>query len=172
MLSDDDALVSTPSKPSPRKRHGTTPISCSAAWLVTATAAFQDRQNTMECPAVLRDVAWCRWRSLSGRCFYSAVVRHASERFRVFEAVADLIHNRTGRFFWTNGVEFSAWPMTVPSRGRSCSSTPLTILERTKKSWGSNMGLVNPGKEQIQAFIDDIDHERRHAPLRISRPAT
>jgi hypothetical protein len=39
------------------------------------------------------------------------------------------------------------------------------IIGRTAKSWGSNIALCNPGKERIQEFIKDVDHERKHAPL-------
>jgi hypothetical protein len=43
--------------------------------------------------------------------------------------------------------------------------TPLVIVGRTAKSWGSNLRLCNPGKERIQEFINDVDHNRKHAPL-------
>src|SRR5262249_42283874 len=41
----------------------------------------------------------------------------------------------------------------------------LIIVGRTAKSWGSNIKLCNPGKERIQQFIDDVDHQRKYAPL-------
>ena len=86
--------------------------------------------------------------------------------FAFSKAIADRIHARTGRFFWTNGVEFSAWPMSaVFAKNIVYVDAPLTLLGRTGKSWGSNTQLCNPGKESIQAFIKDVDHERKHAPL-------
>ncbi len=42
---------------------------------------------------------------------------------------------------------------------------PLVVVGRTAKSWGSNIALCNPGKERIQEFINDVDHERKYAPL-------
>jgi hypothetical protein len=82
------------------------------------------------------------------------------------KTVAELVVNRTGRFFWTNGVEYSAWPITALfAKGIVCVDLPLTICGRTGKSWGSNIALSNPGKEQIQKLIKDVDQERKHAPL-------
>jgi hypothetical protein len=41
----------------------------------------------------------------------------------------------------------------------------LSICRRTKKSWGSNLILANPGMQNMQKFIDDVEHTRKHAPL-------
>jgi hypothetical protein len=80
--------------------------------------------------------------------------------------IAEYVEGRTGRFFWTNGVEYSAWPITALFASRIVYiDLPLTILGRTGKSWGSNIALCNPGKEKIQALINDVDHLRGHAPL-------
>jgi len=80
--------------------------------------------------------------------------------------ISDYVAKRTGRFFWTNGVEYSAWPIAALfAKNIAYVDLPLTILGRTGKSWGSNIALCNPGKERIQEFIKDVDHERRHAPL-------
>jgi hypothetical protein len=80
--------------------------------------------------------------------------------------IADLVERRTGRFFWTNGVEYSAWPITATFAKRIIYiNAPLVIVGRTVKSWGTNIALCNPGKERIKALIDDVDHQRNHAPL-------
>jgi hypothetical protein len=63
-------------------------------------------------------------------------------------------------------VEYSAWPITALfAKGIAYIDLPLTICGRTGKSWGSNIALANPGKEQIQKLIKDVDQERKHAPL-------
>ena len=80
--------------------------------------------------------------------------------------IADYVESRTGRFFWTNGVEYSAWPICALLAKRIVHiDLPLAILGRTAKSYGVNIALCNPGKERIQEFIKDVDHERKHAPL-------
>jgi hypothetical protein len=77
-----------------------------------------------------------------------------------------LVVTKTGRFFWTNGVEYSAWPIAANfSKTILHIDAPLVVVGRTAKSWGSNLALCNPGKERIQEFIKDVDHERKHAPL-------
>jgi hypothetical protein len=78
----------------------------------------------------------------------------------------DHVVSRTGRFFWTNGVEYSAWPITAMfAKTIVHIDLPLTILGRTVKSWGANIALCNPGKEKIQTFLKDVDHNWKHAPL-------
>jgi len=80
--------------------------------------------------------------------------------------IADYIESRTGRFFWTNGVEYSATPICALLAKRIVHiDLPLAILGRTAKSYGVNIKLCNPGNERIQEFIKDVDHERKHAPL-------
>ena len=169
MLSDDDALVSTT-----LETFATEALRHDADFVFSGVARYRDRsfpgpaQNTMECPAFSETSRLVAAEEFVRPLFLfrPSFDMHPSA-FAFSKTVADLIHNRTGRYFWTNGVEFSAWPMTaVFAKTIVFVDAPLTILGRTKKSWGSNMGLVNPGKEQIQAFIDDIDHERKHAPLR------
>ena len=82
------------------------------------------------------------------------------------KTIADLVVTQTGRFFWTNGVEYSAWPIAANfSKKIVHIDAPLVVVGRTGKSWGSNIALCNPGKERIQEFIKDVDHERKHAPL-------
>lgn len=86
--------------------------------------------------------------------------------FMFDKEIADTVERRTGRFFWTNGVEYSAWPIVATfAKHIAYIDAPLVILGRTAKSWGTNIALCNPGKERIKAFIDDVDHRRNHAPL-------
>jgi glycosyltransferase involved in cell wall biosynthesis len=86
--------------------------------------------------------------------------------FMFAREIADIVERRTGRFFWTNGVEYSAWPIAATFTKRMAYiDAPLVILGRTAKSWGTNIALCNPGKERIKAFTDDVDHRRNHAPL-------
>lgn len=45
------------------------------------------------------------------------------------KTLADFIQGRTGRFFWTKGVEFSAWPMSAVLAKRIVyTDAPLTQL--------------------------------------------
>ena len=86
--------------------------------------------------------------------------------FAFSKEIADGVAQRTGRFFWTNGVEYSAWPITALfAKAIVYVDLPLTICGRTGKSWGSNIALCNPGQEQIQKLLKDVDQERKHAPL-------
>jgi hypothetical protein len=97
--------------------------------------------------------------------FGAAFDMHPSA-FAFAKTIADWIVTRTGRFFWTNGVEYSAWPIAATfAKKIAYIDSPLVIVGRTAKSWGSNIRLCNPGKERIQEFIKDVDHERKHAPL-------
>ena len=80
--------------------------------------------------------------------------------------LADRIAQRNGRFFQTNGVEYFAWPPTaVLARNIVHIDQPLVILGRTAKSWGSTVVLSNPGKEQIEKMINDVEHDRDWIPL-------
>ena len=168
MLSDDDALVRSALE---RFAHESTHHD--ADFLFSSVAEYRDAsypgadRNSVDCP------------SFSG----SSRVVHADEFIRPLFAfrlkfnmhpsafvfpkkIADHVKECTGRFFWTNGVEYSAWPITAVFAKRIVYiDSPLTILGRTGKSWGSNIALCNPGKERIQEFIKDIDHQRKHAPL-------
>src|SRR5262249_3820465 len=80
--------------------------------------------------------------------------------------LADSIAARCGRFFQTNGVEYSAWPMAAAlAKARIHIDVPLIALGRTAKSWGSNLNLTNPGKDRIQAFISHVEKQYGYAPL-------
>jgi len=80
--------------------------------------------------------------------------------------VSEHVRSRTGRFFWTNGVEYSSLPIAAVLANRILYiDLPLAVMGRTGKSWGSNVVLCNPGSDRIQEFIEDVDHVRRHAPL-------
>jgi hypothetical protein len=81
-------------------------------------------------------------------------------------SIAEQVARRSGRFFRTNGVEYFAWPLAaVFAKSLVHLDEPLVILGRTAKSWGSTIVLSNPGKEQIQKMIDDVEHNRSWIPL-------
>jgi hypothetical protein len=82
------------------------------------------------------------------------------------KGLSDRIAARCKGFFRTNGVEYYAWPMAAAlARGLVHIDAPLIALGRTAKSWGSNLSLANPGKDRIQSFLADVEHNYRHAPL-------
>lgn len=169
MLSDDDALLRMA-----LDRFCQESIRYEADFLFGHVAEYRDAsypgpdQNSVDCP------------SFSGR---SRLVRREDEfigplfsvrpKFNMHpsafvfpKTIADYVATRTGRFFWTNGVEYSAWPITALfAKNMVYVDLPLTVLGRTGKSWGANIALCNPGKERIDEFIKDVDHERKHAPL-------
>jgi glycosyltransferase involved in cell wall biosynthesis len=168
MLSDDDAFVD-----SALERFADASARYDADFVFSAIAQYRDRsfpgpeKNTVECPGCSGPTRVVSTDEFA-RPLYQFRPRfdmHPSA-FAFSKQIADFVQARTGRFFWTNGVEFSAWPMTaVFARNIAFIDAPLNILGRTAKSWGSNMGLTNPGKDRIQAFLDDVDHARRFAPL-------
>jgi hypothetical protein len=168
MLSDDDAMVNCA-----LERFAYEATHQNADFIFSAVAKYRDEsfpgpeQNSVDCPAF----------SGSSRVvtvdefvrplfeFRPQFDMHPSA-FAFSKAIADSVQQRTGRFFWTNGVEFSAWPISaVFARRIVFIDAPLNILGRTGKSWGSNTQLCNPGKERIQAFIKDVDHQWKYAPL-------
>ncbi len=168
MLSDDDALVSTA-----LERFAEELARQDADFLFSGVARYRattfpgPEKNSVECPPFSGSS-----RVVSAEefvrplfSFHPTFDMHPTA-FVFSKALADSVEARTGRFFWTNGVEFSAWPISAVLAKRIVYlDSPLTILGRTDKSWGSNTQLCNPGKEAIDAFIKDVDHERKHAPL-------
>ncbi len=168
MLSDDDVLVSTA-----LERFAREATRKNADFVFSRVGHYRDRsfpgpeKNLLECPAFSGSS-----RVVSVEEFVRPLYRFRPQfdmhpsAFAFSKAIADFVESRTGRFFWTNGVEFSAWPIAaVLAKQIVFIDAPLNILGRTGKSWGSNMALSNPGKERIQAFINDVDHGRKHAPL-------
>jgi len=168
MLSDDDALVGTALEHFWREseRHD-------ADFLFSRVAEYRDQsfpgpdRNSVDCPGFSGVSRRVTVDEFVGPlyAFRPKFNMHPSA-FAFPRAVADLVARRTGRFFWTNGVEYSAWPIAALfAKGIVYIDLPLTICGRTGKSWGSNMTLSNPGKEQIQKLVTDVDQERKHAPL-------
>ena len=168
MLSDDDTLASTALEHFSRQSEY-----YDADFLFSSVAEYRDRsypgpaQNSVSCPAfsgLSRIVQVDEFiRPLFS--FQPEFIMHPSA-FVFPKRISDYVAKRTGRFFWTNGVEYSAWPIAALfAKNIVYVDLPLTILGRTGKSWGSNIALCNPGKERIQEFIKDVDHERKHAPL-------
>ena len=168
MLSDDDALL-----PAALERFASESRHQGADFLFCTPAYYRDLgypgpdQNSIDCPhfsgvsRIVQAEEFIRPLLLFRRNFDM----HPSA-FAFAKTIADLVVTRTGRFFWTNGVEYSAWPMAATfSKKIVHIDVPLVIVGRTAKSWGSNIALCNPGRERIQEFIKDVDHERKHAPL-------
>ena len=168
MLSDDDALL-----PAALERfahesryHDADFMFCTPAYYRDLSYPGPDR-NSVDCPSfsgasrVVQAEEFVRPLFL----FRQKFDMHPSA-FAFAKTIADLVVTRIGRFFWTNGVEYSAWPIAASFAKKIVRiDAPLIIVGRTAKSWGSNIKLCNPGKERIQQFINDVDHERKHAPL-------
>ena len=168
MLSDDDALVK-----SALERYATEIEDPDGDFLCSNVGEYRDDsfpgedKNSLSCPrfsgssSVISADEFVR----TLFSFQPKFVMHPSA-FAFPKKIAEYVESRTGRFFWTNGVEYSAWPISALfSKRMVYVDLPLTILGRTGKSWGSNISLCNPGKEKIQSFIKDVDHVRKHAPL-------
>jgi glycosyltransferase involved in cell wall biosynthesis len=168
MLSDDDALVSNTLErfAEEHRRHD-------AEFLFCNLAEYRDRtfvgpqQNTVTCRAFTGTTRVVTTEELLGPlfAFRPAFDMHPSA-FMFARSVAEKVVARCGRFFQTNGVEYFAWPLAaVFSKKIVYIDTPLLILGRTAKSWGSTIVLSNPGKEQIAKMIADVTHARDWVPL-------
>ena len=168
MLSDDDALLggALARFHEESQRYGADFLFCRPATYRDGSFLGAER-NSVHCPAFTG-----RSRLVDVDEFIRPLFlfRHKFDMhpsaFMFAKEIADTVERRTGRFFWTNGVEYSAWPIAATfSQHMAYIDAPLVILGRTAKSWGTNIALCNPGKERIKAFIDDVDHRRNHAPL-------
>jgi hypothetical protein len=168
LLGDDDALVDTAlASFADEHRHR------DADFLFCKLAEYRDPgfpgpdQNTVSCPRFLGTS-----RVLSADEFVKPLFAfklsfsmHPSA-FVFSKALGELVAARCGRLFQTNGVEYCSWPLAaVLAKKIVCIDAPLAILGRTGKSWGSNLKLTNPGKEQIQQIIADFEEPYHNAPL-------
>ena len=168
MLSDDDTLIGGALERIAREtqRHG-------ADFVIGNVAEYRDRsypgpgQNSVDCPAFSGLSRIVQAEELIRPLFsFQRRIAMSPSATAFRKTVAEHVRDRTGRFFWTNGVEFSSLPIAAVLAGRILFiDFPLAVLGRTGKSWGPNVALCNPGKERIQEFINDVDHERKHAPL-------
>jgi len=168
MLSDDDALVQDALArfAEEYRRHSTGFLFCNLAEYRDASFPGAQRNTVTR-------------RAFSGQTRLVTVDEFLRPLFRfsppfvmhpsafMFEAsIADQVVRRSGRFFRTNGVEYFAWPLAAVFSGRLVYiDQPLVILGRTSKSWGSNVVLSNPGKQQIQKMIADVEQKRDWIPL-------
>jgi glycosyltransferase involved in cell wall biosynthesis len=168
MLSDDDALLfyALERFNSASKRHDADFLFCKAAEYRDCTYVGADR-NSVECPAFSgASRLFSREEFIRPVFLFRQKFNMHPSAFIFAKAIADYVERRTGRFFWTNGVEYSAWPITATFAKQIIQiDAPLVILGRTAKSWGTNLVLCNPGKERIKEFTDDVDQKRNHAPL-------
>ncbi len=168
MLSDDDALLpaALDQFAYESKFHNADFLFCNPAWYRDLSYPGPDR-NSVDCPHFSGASRVVQAEEFIGPLFLfrQKFDMHPSA-FAFAKTIADLVVTRTGRFFWTNGVEYSAWPIAATfAKKMVYIDAPLVVVGRTGKSWGSNIALCNPGKERIQQLIDDVDHERKHAPL-------
>jgi glycosyltransferase involved in cell wall biosynthesis len=168
LLSDDDALVN-----SALERFAAETEDCDTNLVFSSIAEYRDitypgpDRNSASCPPFSGSTSIISPDEIVRPLFslQPKFSMHPSA-FIFPKKIADYVEGRTGRFFWTNGVEYSAWPITALLAGRIVHiDLPLTILGRTGKSWGANIVLCNPGKEKIQELINDVDVTRRFAPL-------
>ena len=168
LLSDDDALVESALGhfQQQAERHG-------ADFLFSRVVEYYDQswprsdRNSVICPAfsgISRPVS--KEEFVGPFCAFRPKFHLHPSAFAFSKSVADWVARKTGRFFWTNGVEYSAWlSMALFAKGIVYIDLPLTIKGHSTKSWTTNISLYNPGKEQIQKLMKDVDTERMPTPL-------
>jgi glycosyltransferase involved in cell wall biosynthesis len=168
MLSDDDALVPDALHcfVEASRRHQADFLFCKVAEYRDNTFPGTDR-NTLACPRFTGSVEVVSADDFIRPLFsFQRRFEMHPSAFVFARSLADLIAARCKHVFQTNGVEYYAWPLAAAlARGLVHVDAPLVVLGRTVKSWGSNLSLTNPGKERIKAFLDDVEHEYRFAPL-------
>jgi len=168
MLSDDDALVGSALEQFQRQSEG-----YDADFVFSRVVEYYDQsvpgleRNSVVCPefsGISRRVTVQEF--VGPLCAFQPKFHLHPSAFAFSKSVADMVARRTGRFFWTNGVEYSAWLiMALFAKGIVYVDLPLTIKGHAIKSWTSNISLYNPGKEQIQKLIKDVDQRHKQAPL-------
>jgi hypothetical protein len=168
MLSDDDALVHNALLrfAEEHRLHGAEFLFCNLAEYRDRTFLGPER-NTVSCrpfSGKTREVSVEEF-LLPLFAFRPKLDMHPSA-FMFAARLADQVVQRSGRFFRTNGVEYFAWPLAaVFTKTIVYIDSPLVVLGRTAKSWGSTVVLSNPGKQQIQKMISDAAQNRDWVPL-------
>jgi len=167
MLSDDDALAACALRHfhDQAQRHA-------AEFLFSCVVEYCDNtfpgteRNSVSCPAFSGTTRRVSVDEFVGPfCAFRPLFHLHPSAFVFAKSIADRVGARIGRFFWTNGVEYSAWLMTaVLAKAIVHIDLPLAICGHTSKSWTSNILLCNSGKEPIQQLLDDIDR-KQYAPL-------
>jgi glycosyltransferase involved in cell wall biosynthesis len=169
MLSDDDALVASALERLRQEveRHGAEFLFSKVVEYKDGTFEGTDR-NSVSCPSfsgASRVVSVDEF--VRPLCAMQPRFHLHPSAFAFANSVADRVVRRTGRFFSTNGVEYSAWlEMALFARATVHIDLPLTICGHTAKSWTSNISLYNPGKDKIEKLIKDVDQSVRYAPLK------
>jgi glycosyltransferase involved in cell wall biosynthesis len=168
MLADDDALVANA-----LERFRDEYERLKADFLFCKTAEYRDlnfpgpKRNTLECgpfTGMSRVIATDEFLG-SLYSLQSKFSMHPSA-FVFSQAIVDKVTNQTGRFFHTNGVEYSAWPLAaVFAKSIAYIDTPLCLCGRTGKSGGSILRLGNPGKKVIDEFITNFNPKHKYVPL-------
>jgi hypothetical protein len=168
MLSDDDALIPKALEVLAREaeRHDADLLFCGVAEYRDETFPGPGR-NTVSCPPFS-----ARTRVVAGEEFLRPLFAFRGQfnmhpsAFVFAGALAELVANRCGRFFQTNGVEYCAWTLAAALAKRIVYvDAPLSICGRTGASWGSNLNLANPGQDRIEQFIADVDRQQKYAPI-------
>ena len=169
MLADDDALVATA-----LERFYDEFQFHNAEFIFLKIAEYRDRgfpgpeRNLLDCPPFSGHS-----RILRADEFLNPLFAYTKNQFNMHpsgfvfaKTIGNLVASRAGRFFQTNGVEFFAWPSAAVFANKIIYiDSPLVICGRTKKSWGSNLRFCNPGRKRIKKFIEDVEQERKSAPL-------
>ena len=169
MLSDDDALVSTALEHFYQefKQHH-------SEFMFTNVAEYRDNtflgpeQNILDCPPFSGSSRILQAEEIIKFLFSFANMHYSyhPSAFIFSRTLANTVANRAGRFFQTNGVEYFAWPVAaVLSNKIVYIDSPLVILGRTKKSWGVNLSLCNPGNKKIKKYTDDVEKRRKNSPV-------
>lgn len=169
MLADDDALVLTALEEfaSAFRSHKADFLFCNSAEYFDGSYQGPG-SNTLRCPSSSGSTRTINPVDdfLEPLFSYRLKFRMHPSAFVFARTLADLVANRCGRFFQTNGVEYFAWPLAAVFANKIVHiDAPLSILGRTAKSWGANLILFNPGKKRIEEFTSDVSQERNCAPL-------
>jgi hypothetical protein len=168
MISDDDALVDS------ALEHFHEQVQrYDAEFLFSRVVEYYDKsfpgpaRNTVNCPGFSGLSRRVTIEEFVGPiCAFQPNFHLHPSAFAFARSVAEMIAQRTGRYFWTNGVEYSAWLSTALfSKTIVYIDLPLTIKGHASKSWTTNISLTNQGKEQIQKLISDVDQTCRYTPL-------
>jgi glycosyltransferase involved in cell wall biosynthesis len=168
MLSDDDALLHNTLErfAEEHRRSGADFLFCNLAQYFDRSFLGPQR-NTVSCRSFSGITRPVPTEEFLGPLFaFRPQFDMHPSAFMFASSIAEQVVRRCGSFFKTNGVEYFAWPLAaVFSTQIAYIDEPLVILGRTAKSWGSNIVLSNPGKQQIQKMIADVAQNRDWIPL-------
>jgi glycosyltransferase involved in cell wall biosynthesis len=169
LMGDDDALID-----SAVERFMTAQQELDADFLFCSIAEYLDpgfegpRPNTLVCFEFSGESTVVKRDRFLGPLFRSLqpAYRMDPAAFVFSRALATRVAERCGRFFNTQGAEYFAWPLAAVFANRIVHvGTPLVLIGRTPKSWGTNMVLLNTGHEKIDTLLGDVITEWRQSPV-------